>query len=385
MREQTKWGRGLKVAALPAWFCLAALVGCGDDKESTTADVGLDGSSDTSGSGDTSGSADSGADTGTDTVSAILSCAGSPVSGTVNSGSPLLLEVPVGGSTIGLSAEFEGNEVTAATEVTLACAEGSIVPEGHTAMSPAFTVTADTRRFGRRYLVTIPIEASLLPAGARPSAIRVYYREPGATETIQPLVINLQENLVRNNVRFETEFLGEFQIGFANTAGTTYDRNWKFRAITGVSMGANGASMIGYRNPDAFDILGPLGGPTDWTYLAHYIRDAGMGGFGSAPTFGEGTPYEPTMEFEHAQRFDEWWYDTGDGTGGAFPGGVNSGSSKNVGFPPSFSDDRTSSAPCRFTIRLVSNRHPAGSLIYLSTSKFSGTSSTSIPKSIRPK
>lgn len=84
-------------------------------------------------------------------------------------------------------------------------------------------------------------------------------------------------------------------------------------------MGANGASMIGYRNPDAFDILGPLGGPTDWTYLAHYIRDAGMGGFGSAPTFGEGTPYEPTMEFEHAQRFDEWWYDTGDGTGGAFP------------------------------------------------------------------
>ena len=323
MKEHTKWGRGLKAAALPVWFCLAALAGCGDDKESTTADVGVDGSGETSGSGDTSGSADAGADTGTDTgtdtVSAALSCAGSPATATVTAGSPLLLEVPVGGSTIGLSAEFEGNEVTAATDVTLACAEGSIVPEGHTAMSPAFTVTADTRRFGRRYLVTIPIEASLLPAGARPSAIRVYHREPGATETIQPLVINLQENLVRNNVRFETELLGEFQIGFANTAGSTYDRNWKFRAITGVSMGANGASMIGFRHPEAFDILGPLGGPTDWTYLTHYIRDGGMGGFGAAPAFGRSEPYKTTMEFEHPQRFDEWWYDTGDGTGGAFP------------------------------------------------------------------
>jgi hypothetical protein len=120
-----------------------SLVACGDDKESTTADVGVDGSGDTSGSGDTNGSADSGADTGTDTISAALSCAGSPVTASVTAGSPLLLEGPVGGSTIGLSAEFDGNEVTAATDVTLACAEGSIVPAGHTAMSPAFTVSAD--------------------------------------------------------------------------------------------------------------------------------------------------------------------------------------------------------------------------------------------------
>ena len=83
-------------------------------------------------------------------------------------------------------------------------------------------------------------------------------------------------------------------------------------------MGGIGSSMIGSRNPDEFDFVGPLGGPGEWTYLAHYIREGGMGGFRPAPTFGRAEMFTPMQEAEHPMAYDDWYFPTGEGTGGSF-------------------------------------------------------------------
>jgi len=247
-----------------------------------------------------------------------LSCTETVATEVVTPGTESSLSVPVDGGAVDLQLTFTGAEVESMSTVTLSCGGASIVDGDFVSLSPSFIVTSDAaHRFRRRYQVTIPFDRGAMPAGARPSAIRVFHRRADGA-IVQPVVSNLQENMVRGIVRFETELTGTFEIGVASDAGTTYDREWQFRAITGVSMGASGASMLGMSNPELFDIIAPLGGPTDWTYLYHYIKVGGMGGFAPAPTFGRGENFTPTQEFEHAQAYDEWWFPAGEGTGGSF-------------------------------------------------------------------
>jgi hypothetical protein len=56
-------------------------------------------------------------------------------------------------------------------------------------------------------------------------------------------------------------------------------RLFKYRALSGVSMGASAAGMIGLRHPELFDIIGVIGGYVDWVYLLNYMEKYHMGGF----------------------------------------------------------------------------------------------------------
>lgn len=309
----------------------AVLAACGDDSPPT--DGGTDAGPDTS---DADVSADVSTDTVTDTAlpdtgdtgvptdvetpdaepdtisTGSISCEGA-ISADLTPASGGVLELTTEGGAVPLRLDFLGRELPdGGVTASLTCSDESIVPDGYTSLSPSFVLSAPVGRFARRYFVTVPFELDSFPEGARPSALRVFYRAPGATTTVQPVVVNMQENMRRGTVRFETDALGTFEIGVADDAGTTYDRRWKFRAVTGISMGASGSSMMGMRHPELFDMIGPLGGPTDWGYMAHYIRDGGMGGVGSDE------PMIPTEEFEHAQTYDEWYFPTGEGTGGSF-------------------------------------------------------------------
>jgi hypothetical protein len=192
-------------------------------------------------------------------------------------------------------------------EIGLQCLNSGIVPEGYIAMGPAIEITLPDLLI-RYASVTLPFDATLMPENARPSALRIFYSPPGTDRSLSPPAVNLQENMTRGFTTFGTRFEGSFQMAISDDAGEAYDRDWVFRAITGVSMGCSGTAMIALRHPSAFDIIGALGGPTDWTYLAHYIHDGGLGQ----------TPSVPTEEFEHAQSFDNWWFPTGEGTGGTF-------------------------------------------------------------------
>ncbi|MCK6593457.1 MAG: hypothetical protein L6Q76_38350, partial [Polyangiaceae bacterium] len=115
-----------------------------------------------------------------------------------------------------------------------------------------------------------------------------------------------------------------------------------------------GTAMFGLRHHDLFDVIAPLGGPVDWTWLLHYIENNHLGGFRSIPpgtTLGDLTleatscasaadckPDEtcvgalglppgkcvlmptPKDPYEHAQTFNTWWYEyPREGNGGSFP------------------------------------------------------------------
>ncbi len=328
----------VRFTAAAALLAGSAAAGCGDDPGTPVADADIDASGDVSGdvapdggdvgidtapdvdAADGSGGSDTdAADVAEDVIpSGNLQCEVT-TAGSISPEAGLLLEVDVEGGATGLAVEWLGREVETATAASIACADGSMLPEGFTALSPIYGVGSDdTVRFGRNYFVTAPFDRSLMPDGARASSIRVFWRPRGDAAATQPLLANVQENMVRGTLRFETDLTGEFQIAVADDAGTPVPREWAFRAITGVSMGASGSSMIALRHPELFDIVAPLGGPTDWTFLAHYIRVGGMGGFNPAPTFGRAPLYTPTEQLEHPQAYDEWWFPAGEGTGGSF-------------------------------------------------------------------
>lgn len=250
-------------------------------------------------------------------VSAALRCDGSATLDLIP-GVAAEVEVEVEGGAVPLVVSVDGNEASDPTVLLVGCSEGTIVPEGFIPLSPTYRIASDDlARFERRYFVLAPFERARMPDGAGPASVRLFWApEEGPGREI--LVANVQENMARGTLRFEPDRAGRFQIAVAENAGQTYDREWQFRAITGISMGASGANMIGVRNHELFDIIAPLGGPTDWAYLAEYIRRGGMGGFEPAPTFGRAPLYTTTDEFEHPQAYDEWWFPAGEGTGGSF-------------------------------------------------------------------
>ena len=240
---------------------------------------------------------------------------GDSVTVTPTGGGEILFDV---GNELLVGVEFPANAVAADTEASLTCVDDALVPEGFIALSPSVDVSFPGN-LDRYATLTLPMDLQAIPEGARPSGIRIYFAPATGAPTLSPPAVDLQENMGRGFVTFATRHPGIYQVAIASNAGETYERTWVFRAITGVSMGCSGASMIGLRNPEEFDIIGALGGPTDWTYLAHYIEVGGMGGFKtSADGFGSADPAATNVEMEHMQTFDNFWSPTGEGTGGTF-------------------------------------------------------------------
>ncbi|MFT5991035.1 MAG: hypothetical protein ACI82G_000022 [Bradymonadia bacterium] len=311
---------------------LLLLAGCGDtDGESTPESDVRDATEDNDGETDTedvfdirdlddADEADDASDVMPDaTVVNSLTCLDSSITLTFTPGSESELALAVEGASLPMAAGFLGRELDREVELTAVCDDGRLVPEGVIALTPIFELNAESPlRFNRRYFFSSPFASSIVPEGAKPSDMRVYW-QPGADAPVTtPVVVNMQENLFASTIRFETELTGRFQVGVPDDSGQDESRLWTYRAVTGVSMGAMGASMLAARNPDAFDIVGPMGGPAEWVYLMHFLRNHGMGGFGLAPEFGDVGGVEATEEYEHKMSYNNWWYPTGEGSGGTF-------------------------------------------------------------------
>lgn len=101
------------------------------------------------------------------------------------------------------------------------------------------------------------------------------------------------------------------------------DRRFAFRAIFGLSMGAN-ATLIAARHPGAFDIAGGQGGYLDYRYLGGLVRDRAFGGFcpmeqilANLDTIDEvGTPgycgpVKASEPYEFDWDYNNWFYDFG--------------------------------------------------------------------------
>jgi hypothetical protein len=107
------------------------------------------------------------------------------------------------------------------------------------------------------------------------------------------------------------------------------ERNYTFRALAGVSMGAIGTAAIASRHPDKLDAVGAMGGPIDAAYLLGYIERAHMGGFCALPELEQAlvdgkdlndpaalTCPEPLAEqqYEHRQDTNHWKFTRNGGT-----------------------------------------------------------------------
>ncbi len=248
-----------------------------------------------------------------------LSCVVGGVSTTVAPDTPAGLDLPIENAPDqGVQLDFLGREVLTETGLELSCGTEDIVPEGIIALAPPFTLTTDgAPRFVRRFFARHAFDTTLVPEGALPSSLRIYLQKPSG-DVVEPLITNFQEDMERGLIRFEAELTGTWQLGVPEDAGVPRERLWHFRALSGVSMGGIGSSIIGFRHPDEFDIVAPLGGPVDWAYVTHYVLEAGLGGFTAAPDFAPPEPYDPDQEGEHAMHYEEWYFPTGEGTGGTF-------------------------------------------------------------------
>ncbi len=243
-------------------------------------------------------------------------------------------------------------------DATIACA-ANVLPPGYRALGPAITFGPTSKVFARDMAMEIPINPALLPEKARWRHVRVAYSGPKfkAPRTIpvtDPRPVQKSDGSWV--FHFAAPRLGTYQVVVKELAGTTkHARRLSHRAVIGVSMGGAGAAQFGIRHHTLFDVVAPLGGPVDWTWLSDHIEHDEVAGFrpikpgtkladipltrascgsdkeckpdelclgvlASPPTKGKCTFIEPADEpYEHAATFDTWWYEyPRTGTGGGF-------------------------------------------------------------------
>jgi hypothetical protein len=220
-----------------------------------------------------------------------------------------------------------------------AAAAGALVPIG-----PAVTFTAGspidmTASLRRELDFSIPVNPAAVPTYARLRHLQVLYMSPGSEGiTTNPVALTIADPMITQTpsgsfvLSFSSPWFGTYQAAYSPDAGTvTRTRHVTHRAVFGVSMGAGGAATFGFRHHDQFDFVGPLGGPSDNTWLLWYISTYNLGGF-CPQILTDGTPnpayphcptYAPNLypiqeTFAHTCDYDHWFYQAGGGNGGGF-------------------------------------------------------------------
>jgi len=180
------------------------------------------------------------------------------------------------------------------------------------------------RSLRREVEVALPVNPAAFPPGARMRHLQVLYTGPRARKArpvavANPRVVADGEDYL---LVFQTPWLGTYQAAVAEDAGSRRSRRrLTRRAVIGVSMSGGGAAAFGMRHHDKFDSIGPLGGPSDWTWLLWYIETNALGGF--CPV-GQTCPkvapnlYPMGEALAHTMDYDHWFYEKGEGNGGSF-------------------------------------------------------------------
>lgn len=211
-------------------------------------------------------------------------------------------------------------------DATIACADDQ-VPDGFQKLGPAVTFGPEDLKFKRDIPFSVPINPAAMPELARKRHITVSYSGPRAAT---PRIVPIADPLVLKDgdgykLAFKAPWLGTYQALVKSNAGTVKrTRRITHRAIIGVSMGGGGAAMAGFRNHEKFDVLAPLGGPVEWTWLLGHIQRNHVGGFhpNDGTNVPAGFPEFPAADlpYEHPSSFNRWWYEyPKTGNGGSFP------------------------------------------------------------------
>lgn len=264
--------------------------------------------------------------------------AGDGASGTFKAGADSLAGT---GSLVDASMTFPDAAFTVTNEyslpafpATIACATdiADQAPGGLVKLGPAVTYGAaaplNPNKVMRREMeLKIPVNPAAIPSAGRIRHLQVVYSSPMAKSPRVVTVANPRiEKQSDNNYAFvfSTPWFGTYQVATTPDAGTIHrKRHLTHRAVIGFSMGGGGAATFGMRHHDQFDVIGALGGPSDWSWLMWFIEQYETGGFcpASNPSC---TKYAPNMypidePFAHTDDFEHWWSQNGSGTGGHFP------------------------------------------------------------------
>lgn len=183
-----------------------------------------------------------------------------------------------------------------------------------------------THTLRRELDFAIPVFPQCVPSAARMRHLQVLYSGPRATHPRIVTVANPRmEELPSGDwvLRFSSPWFGSYQAAFAPDAGTKHTkRHLTHRAVLGISMGGGGAASFGLRHHDQFDVVGPLGGPSSYTWWLWYIQQFKLGGF--CPVSNPNCPkYAPNLypidePIAHTEDYDHWFFQAGAGAGGNF-------------------------------------------------------------------
>jgi hypothetical protein len=239
-------------------------------------------------------------------------------------------------------------------DASLACGD-DMTPDGYIALGPAVTFGPATLVLNREIPLSVPVNPALMPNEARARHIKVAYsgprfHKPRMVPVADPRLEKIDGQWV---FTFKAPMLGTYQVMVAKDAGTTVrKRKITHRAVVGVSMGGGGTAMVGMRHHDKFDVIAPLGGPVDWTWMIDNISTNHLGGFrpiakgtvladipltkvactknsdceadeiclGAQVDQGQCTLMPKATEpYAHPQTFNNWWYEyPRTGNGGSF-------------------------------------------------------------------
>ncbi|MFO0567331.1 MAG: hypothetical protein U0263_16860 [Polyangiaceae bacterium] len=213
-------------------------------------------------------------------------------------------------------------------DVTIGCGKDQ-VPSGFAALGPAVTFGPVSKRLRREIPFSIPINPAAMPDAATLRHVTVSYTGPRA---VKPRAIPVANPRITRGasgyaLEFMAPWLGTYQAVVLSDGGTKKrTRKLTHRALIGISMGGGGTAMFGFRNHERFDVLAPLGGPVDWTWMLGHIERNHLGGWlpndGTTPPTALAPMPTPELPYEHPSTFNQWWYEyPKTGNGGSFPRG----------------------------------------------------------------
>jgi len=213
---------------------------------------------------------------------------------------------------------------------TVSCQSDIVTPD-LVALTPAVSfiptsALSEITPLRREIDFAIPINPANMPSAGRTRHVEVMFRNKMAQAPRPVNVANPRiEAMPDGNYafKFSSPWFGEYQAFARTDAGTrTHSRHLTHRAVIGISMGGGGAATFGMHHHDEFDAIGPLGGPSDWSWLGWFVEHYALGGFCTAanPTCTLPAPgdYPATDTYMHTEDFNHWWYEAGNGNGGHF-------------------------------------------------------------------
>ena len=166
--------------------------------------------------------------------------------------------------------------------VSIKCEDQQIAPAGYLALGPTVAISPGKVIQPVDLRLTLPYKPARMPTGASTGSIVVFVKHGSKVRNL--ILLNPVLSPKQGRLSFNLDQLGTFQVAISSKAGTKIKRRFAYRGIVGFSMGGGAASVIGLRNPDRFDFIGPLGGEPagHLDYFMDMLRNSFLAGFCTA-------------------------------------------------------------------------------------------------------